>query len=116
MHSAEDDQRDRLGGADGTTTHGGCPHEAPKSLRHLKKAKKLNDTMQSRAGSKEWVVPGGEDYAARPGSAPGGPTGLETPTTLNNLSSAPLERTIQLYDFELWVANELRQSICLRSM
>jgi len=29
----------------------------PKSLRHLKKAKKLNDTMQSRAGSKEWVSP-----------------------------------------------------------
>jgi hypothetical protein len=62
---------------------------------------------QSHFGS-EWVVPGGEDHATRTGRAYGGPVGPDVPSTLSYMSSAPFERTIQLYDFELWVADELQ--------
>jgi hypothetical protein len=37
--------------------------------------------------------------------ASGSLIGPEIPSTLSKMSSAPLERTIQLYDFELWVAD-----------
>jgi hypothetical protein len=75
-----------------------------RSLQYLKKAKKLK---QGQVGSKEWVVPGGENYATRPGRVFGRITGPEIPSTLSKISPAPLERMIQLYDFECWVADEL---------
>jgi len=78
------------------------------SLSYLKKVKKLNAVMQRHIGSTEWVVPGGKDYATRPGRAPCSLIGLEIPSTLRRMYPAPLERTIQLYDFECWVADKLR--------
>ncbi len=77
-----------------------------RTLPYLKKAKKLNAGMQRPVGSKEWVVPGGEDYAQRPAS--GSLIGPEIPPSLSKMSQGQLERTIQLYDFECWVADELR--------
>ena len=47
---------------------------------------------------KEFVVPGGDQYATRYN------TDLVSPPDLTNLPSAPLECTIRLYDFEQWVA------------
>ena len=47
---------------------------------------------------KRFVVPGGDQYATRYDA------GLVSPPDLINLPSAPLERTIRLYDFEQWVA------------
>jgi hypothetical protein len=72
------------------------------------KPKKRIAVTQSHFGSKDWVVPGGKDHATRTGPASGGPVGPDVPSTLSDMSSAPLERTIQLYDFELWVADELQ--------
>jgi len=79
-----------------------------RSLPYLKKAKKLKAVLQGHSGSTEWVVPGGENYAMRPGRASGSTNGPQIPSTLSKMSPAPLERMIQLYDFECWVADELR--------
>ena len=49
---------------------------------------------------KEFVVPGGDQYAKRYN------TDLVSPPDLTNLPSAPLERTIRLYDFEKWVSRQ----------
>jgi len=78
------------------------------SLPYLKKAKTRGAEVQSHVGSKEWVVPGGDDYATRPRRVSGSLVNPEVPSTLSKISPAPLERTIQLYDFEVWVADELR--------
>jgi hypothetical protein len=72
------------------------------------KRKKRIAVTQSHFGSKEWVVPGGKDHVTRTGRVSGGPVGPVILSTLSNMSSAPLERAIQLYDFELWVADELQ--------
>jgi len=78
------------------------------SLPYLKKAKTRGAGVQSHVGSKEWLVPEGNDYATRPRCVSGSSVKPEVPSTLSKISSAPLERTIQLYDFEVWVADELR--------
>jgi hypothetical protein len=84
----------------------------PQSLPYLKKTMKFNVAMHGYFESKMWSVPGGKAYATRTGRVSGGPVSPNVPSTLSDMSSAPLERTIQLYDFELWVADEL-QSIDL---
>jgi hypothetical protein len=76
--------------------------------RFLPQQTKPKNRIAVAQRSKEWVVPGAKDYATRTGPASGGPIGTDVPSTLGNMSSAPLERTIQLYDFELWVADELQ--------
>ncbi len=60
---------------------------------------KRRDVFQPPTGSfKEFVVPGGDQYAARCNAD------LISPPDLTNLPSAPLESAIRLYDFEQWVA------------
>ena len=78
------------------------------SIPYLNKVKRSIATMQSHVGSKTWVVPGGKDYAIRAGETPSGLIAQNIPPTLENLTLAPLERAIQLYDFELWVAHKSR--------
>jgi len=78
------------------------------SMSYRQKEKKPDGATQSHIASKEWVVPGGKEYAARPGDVSGSLINPEIPSTLNQASPAPLECTIQLYDFELWVADQLR--------
>jgi len=80
----------------------------PQSLSNMKKAKKPGVAVQGRVGSTEWVVPGGKDYATRSGCASSSPVAFAVPSTLSKMSPAPLERKIQLYDFEVWVADKLR--------
>ena len=77
-----------------------------RTVPYLKKAKKLNAGMQTPVGTIEWIVPGGKDYAERP--LFGSVIGAETPPSLSTMSRGQLERTIQLYDFECWVADKLR--------
>jgi hypothetical protein len=89
-----------------------APMNLPQSLPYLKKAMRFDAAVYSPIESKKWVVPGGKAYATRTGRVSGGPVSPDIPSTLSNMSSAPLERTIQLYDFELWVADGL-QSIDL---
>ena len=79
-----------------------------RSLPYLKKAKKHNALMQRHGGSTEWVVPGGENYAMRLGRDFGSTTSPKVPSPLRKKSPDRLERTIQLHDFECWVADELR--------
>ena len=79
-----------------------------KSIPYLTKMKKSAAAMQSHVGSKEWVVPGGKDYATRAGDSSGSHIDQNIPSTLDKMSPSQLERTIQLYDFELWVANKLQ--------
>ena len=65
------------------------------------KAIRRRDTCQPPTGSIEiFVVPGGNQYAMSYNSD------LVSPPDLTNLPSAPLERTIRLYDFEQWVARQ----------
>jgi len=78
------------------------------SIPDLEMAKMCDAEVQSHIGSKEWLVPGGEVYATRPRRVSSSLVDFEVPSTLSEISSAPLERTIQLYDFEVWVADELR--------
>ena len=49
-----------------------------------------------------WEIPGGNKYAIRPVDL-----NSALPPKLANISSVPLERTIHLYDFECWVAQQL---------
>ena len=70
------------------------------TVPYLKEVKR-RDAFQSPTGSiKAFVVPGGDQYAARCNSD------LISPPDLTNLPSPPLERTIRLYDFEQWVAQQ----------
>ena len=66
------------------------------SIRYLEVIKG-RDAFQPRTKSKEFVVPGGDQYATRD---------LVSPPDLTNLPSPPLERTIRLYDFEQWVVRQ----------
>ena len=61
---------------------------------------KGRDAFQPPTNFKEFVVPGGDQYATRYHAD------LVSPPDLTNLPSAPLERTIRLYDFEQWVARQ----------
>jgi hypothetical protein len=74
----------------------------------LKMLKNLGAGLHSRARSMLWVVPGGKDYTMRPIHAPGDLSGLAIPPIPPKIPSAPFERTVQLYDFELWVTDTLR--------
>jgi len=62
---------------------------------------KSRDISQPPPNSiKEFVVPGSDQYATRYTAD------LVSPPDLTDLPSAPLERTIRLYDFEQWVARQ----------
>jgi hypothetical protein len=78
------------------------------SSTFLKMLKNLGAALQSRVRSMVWVVPGGKDYTMRSIHASGDLSGLAIPPIPPNIPSAPFERTIHLYDFELWVADTLR--------
>jgi len=77
------------------------------AIPSLKNAKRSVAATQGRVGSKEWVVPGGKDYTTRAGGTSGSLIDHNIPSILSNISPAPFERMIQLYDFELWVADKL---------
>jgi hypothetical protein len=55
-----------------------------------------------------WVVPGGKDYTMRSIHASGDLSGLAIPSIPADIPFASFERTIHLYDFELWVADTLQ--------
>ena len=78
------------------------------SIPYLNKVKRSIDTVQTHVGSNKWVVPEGKDYATRAGETTSSLIAQNIPPTLGKLSPAPLERAIQLYDFELWVAHKSR--------
>ena len=70
------------------------------TVPYLKEVK-CRGAVQPPTGSiKEFVVPGGDQYAARCN------VGSISPPDLTNLPSPPLERTIRLYDLEQWVAQQ----------
>ena len=78
-----------------------------KSVPYFAQVEKRGAKMQPRVNVKKWKAPGGEDYAMRTKPNPGSCPGETVPSTLNRPSANPLERTIQLYDFEVWVADQL---------
>ena len=70
------------------------------TVPYLKEVER-RDAFQPPIGSiTEFVVPGGNQYATRWNAD------IPSPPDLTNLPSAPLERTIRLYDFEQWVARQ----------
>ena len=77
--------------------------ELSQSVPYLAQVMNRDAKMQRRVNMKKWVVPNGKEYAMRNG--PG--SGEEVLLSLKKPSSNPLERTIQLYDFEVWVADQL---------
>ena len=68
------------------------------TLPYLEEIKRRDTLPQPTDFIKEFVVPGDDQYATRYKND------LIFPPDLTNLPSAPLERTIRLYDFEQWVA------------
>jgi hypothetical protein len=80
-----------------------------RSIPFLTLVKHHSAALQSHLGIREWAVPGGNDYATRPGYVLDNVIDLEVPSNLNRLSPASFERTIQLHDFELWVADHLQR-------
>ena len=65
------------------------------TVPYLDKIKHRNTSPKPTNSLKEFVPPGADQYATRSNVSP---------PDLTNLPSAPLERTICLYDFECWVA------------
>jgi hypothetical protein len=63
----------------------------------LKMLKNLGAALHTHVRSMVWVVPGGKDYTIRSIHDSGNLSGLAIP-----------ERTIHLYDYEIWVADRLR--------
>ena len=81
------------------------------SVPYLAKVKKRGAEMQPRVNVKKWTAPGGKDYALRSEPDSNVRPGETVPLTLDKPSANPLERTIQLYDFEAWVADQLPLAI-----
>ena len=81
--------------------------ELSQSVPYLAQVEKRDAEMQPRMNLKKWGAPGGEDYAQRTEPDSSICPGELVPPTLNRPSTNPLERTIQLYDFEVWVADQL---------
>ena len=77
------------------------------SVPYLARVENRGAKMRRHTTMSKWKIPGGNDYAPRTESDPGIYSGETVPLTLDKLSSNPLERTIQLYDFEVWVADQL---------
>jgi hypothetical protein len=77
------------------------------SVPYLAEVEKRGAEMQPRRSVKKWTAPGGKDYARRTEPDPSIRPGETVPITLSRPSANPLERTIQLYDFEVWVADQL---------
>ena len=70
------------------------------NVPYLEEIKRRDALPSPQSFIKEFVIPGGDQYATRYN------TDLVSPPDLTNLPSAPLERTICLYDFENWVARQ----------
>ena len=70
------------------------------TVPYLEEIKRRDAFPPSTNSIKAFVVPGGDQYAARYN------TDLISPPDLTNLPSAPLECTIRLYDFEQWAARQ----------
>ena len=77
------------------------------SVPYLAQVEKRGAEMRPRVNVKKWKAPGGENYALRTKPDSSSRPGETVPSTLNRPSANPLERTIQLYDFEVWVADQL---------
>lgn len=77
-----------------------------KSAPYLKVVQDRDQNFKQQEGQKSaWTVPGGGKYTIRPVDINHSNSVL--PPKLANISSVPLERTIHLYDFECWVAQQL---------
>jgi hypothetical protein len=78
------------------------------SSTFLKTLKNLGAALHSHVRSMLWVVPGGKDYTMRPIHDSSDLSGLAIPPIPAKIPSASFDRTIHLYDFELWVADTFR--------
>ena len=76
----------------------GARVDLPAAVPYLKEIKQRDACQPPEDAIKEFVVPSGDQYAARYD-----PDHI-SPPNLIDLPSAPLERAIRLYDFERWVA------------
>jgi hypothetical protein len=70
------------------------------TVPYLEEIKRRDASQPPTPSIKEFVVPGGDQYATRYSAD------LVSPPDLTDLPSAPLERTIRLCDFEQWVAGQ----------
>ena len=81
------------------------------SVPYLAQVEKRGAEMQPRTNVEKWTVPGGKDYARRTEPDSSTRPGQAIPPTLTRPCAGPLERTIRLYDFEAWVAEQLPLAI-----
>jgi hypothetical protein len=70
------------------------------AVPYLEKIKRRDALQPSTGLIEEFAVPGGDQYATRYDA------NTVPPPDLTDFPSAPLERTIRLYDFEQWVARQ----------
>ncbi len=77
-----------------------------KSAPYLNGVQARDQTLNQQAEQDNaWQIPGGDKYTIRPVGRNYSNSAL--PPKLANISSVSLERTIRLYDFECWVAQQL---------